>query len=148
MVANISLAIFCSFCATNGCLWSAHAPYTKQLEYTDSVCIWIVNNFTLRSAALGCRVYKSDTNLMGVVQLLHVYPVVYITYTCMTMQGRSWINLRASQLQLSGDGASGNPGYSAKYCTYTLMDYATDLILKWELSDDDSHCLRWSLLNY
>ena len=37
--------------------------------------------------------------------------------------------LRGNDLKLSGD----SPGYSAKYCAYSLMDFATDLILDYKL---------------
>ena len=61
----------------------------------------------------------------------YVYSVVHTTYT------RQWEvvveYLRGSQLHLSGDGRCDSPGYSAKYCTYTLMDSATDLILDYSL---------------
>jgi len=33
--------------------------------------------------------------------------------------------LKGSQLHPSGDGHCDSPGYSAKYCMYTLMDSAT-----------------------
>ena len=41
--------------------------------------------------------------------------------------------LRGTNLQLSGDGRCDSPGYSTKYCTYSLMDSATDLILDYKL---------------
>ena len=41
--------------------------------------------------------------------------------------------LRGNDLKLSGDGRCDSPGYSAKYCTYSLMDSATDLILDYKL---------------
>ena len=41
--------------------------------------------------------------------------------------------LRGTNLQLFGDGRCDSPGYSAKYCTYSLMDSATDLILDYKL---------------
>ena len=41
--------------------------------------------------------------------------------------------LRGNNLQLSGDGQCDSPGYSAKYCTCSLMDSATDLILDYKL---------------
>ena len=34
---------------------------------------------------------------------------------------------------MSGDGQCYSPGCSAKYCTYSLMDTATDLILDYKL---------------
>ena len=41
--------------------------------------------------------------------------------------------LRGNDLKLSGDGRCDSPGYNAKYCTYSLMDSATDLILDYKL---------------
>ena len=41
--------------------------------------------------------------------------------------------LRDNDLKLSGDGRCDSPGYSAKYCTYSLMDSATDLISDYKL---------------
>jgi len=37
------------------------------------------------------------------------------------------------QLHLSGDGRCDNPGYSVKYCMYTLMGSAMDLITDYSL---------------
>ena len=41
--------------------------------------------------------------------------------------------LREKQLHLSGDGRCDSPGYSAKYGTCTLINYATDLVLDYSL---------------
>ena len=69
---------------------------------------------------------------------------------------RRIVPLRGNDLKLSGDGRCDSPGYSAKYCTYSLMDSSTDLILDYKLiqsSETDSsvavekETLRWSL-NY
>ena len=58
----------------------------------------------------------------------YVYPVVHTTYI---RQQEEY--LRYNRLHLSGDGRCDNPGYSAKYATYSLMDSATDLILHYSL---------------
>ena len=64
--------------------------------------------------------------------------------------------LRGNDLNLSGDGRCDSPEYSAKYCTYTLMDSATNLILDYKLIQSsetgssvamEKEGLRWSL-NY
>jgi len=58
-------------------------------------------------------------------QKKYVYPVVYTTYI---KQREAVVEyLKGNQLHLSGDGHCDSPGYSAKYCAYTLMDSATDL---------------------
>lgn len=41
--------------------------------------------------------------------------------------------LKGTPLQLSGDGRCDSPGHIAKYCTYSLMDTVTDLILDYSL---------------
>ena len=41
--------------------------------------------------------------------------------------------LRGNDLKLSGGGRCDSPGYSAKYCTYSLTDSANDLILDYKL---------------
>ena len=65
------------------------------------------------------------------IQSEYVYPVVHTTYV---RQREAVVEyLRGSQLHLSGDGRCDSPGYSAKYCAYTLMDSATDLILDYSL---------------
>jgi len=65
------------------------------------------------------------------LQREYVYPVVHTTYV---RQKEAVVEyLRGSQLHLSGDGHCNNPGYNAKYCTYSLMDSATDLILDYSL---------------
>ena len=41
--------------------------------------------------------------------------------------------LRDEGLHLSGDGRCDSPGYSAKYCTYSIMNSVSDLILDYNL---------------
>jgi len=65
------------------------------------------------------------------LQREYVYAVVHTTYV---RQREAVVEyLRGSQPHLSGDGCCDSPGYSAKYCTYTIMDSATDLILDYSL---------------
>ena len=60
-----------------------------------------------------------------------MYRVVHTTYV---RQREAVVEyLRGSQLHLSDDGCCDSPGYSAKYCAYTLMDSAMDLILYYSL---------------
>ena len=42
-------------------------------------------------------------------------------------------NMNGRQLTLTGDGRCDSPGYSAKYCTYTLMEATTSAILNFEV---------------
>jgi len=57
-----------------------------------------------------------------------VYPVVHVKQQEAVVE-----YLRGSQLHLCGDGHCDSPGYSNKYCMYTLMDFAIDLILYYSL---------------
>eukprot|EP00731_Ephydatia_muelleri_P024187 Em0016g458a len=65
------------------------------------------------------------------LQKEYLYPVVHTAYV---QQQRTVTEfLRGKPLQLSGDGRCDSPGHSAKYCTYSLMDSVTDLILDYSL---------------
>ncbi|XP_065902251.1 uncharacterized protein [Dysidea avara] len=102
-------------------------------------------NLLLAATILLCGLtFTSIANLADVLNLAmfcekryydfqnkYMYPVVHTTYT--RQQEAIVEYLRGSQLHLSGDGCCDSPGYSAKYCTYTLMDSATDLILDYSL---------------
>ena len=86
------------------------------------------------------------------LQKKYLFPVIHTNYV---MQQDAILEfLRDNDLKLSGDGRCDSPGYSAKYCTYSLMDSATDLILDYKLirsSETGSSVamekerLRWSL---
>ena len=68
-------------------------------------------------------------------------PVIHTNYV---MQHDAVLEfLRGNDLKLSGDGLCDSPGYSAKYCTYSLMDSATDLILDYKLiqSSETGSCV-------
>ena len=55
-------------------------------------------------------------------------------HTTYTRQREAIIEyFRGSHLHLSDDGCYDNPGYSAKYCKYTLTDTSMDLILDYSL---------------
>ena len=65
------------------------------------------------------------------LQKEYLFPVIHTNYV---MQHDAVLEfLRGSDLKLSGDGRCDSPGYSVKYCTYSLMDSATDLILDYRL---------------
>ena len=65
------------------------------------------------------------------LQREYLFPVIHTNYT---MQQDAVLEfLRDNNLQLSGDGRRDSPGYSVKYCTYSLMDLAIDLILDYKL---------------
>ena len=40
---------------------------------------------------------------------------------------------RNEGFHLSGDGRCDSPGYSAKYCTYSIMDSVSDLVFDYRL---------------
>ena len=58
----------------------------------------------------------------------------FLLYTPTVMQQDAVLEfLRGNDLKLSGDSRCDSPGYSTKYCTYSLMDSPTDLILDYKL---------------
>ena len=61
----------------------------------------------------------------------YIFPVIHTAYV--KHQEAIFAFLKGTPLQLSGDGRCNSPGYSAKYCTYSLMDNATDLIIDYSL---------------
>ena len=65
------------------------------------------------------------------LQKEYLYPVLHTTYVQQQQTVTEF--LRGKPLQLSGDGRCDSPGHSAKYCTYSLMDSVTDLILDYSL---------------
>jgi len=91
-----------------------------QLTFTS-----IANLADVLNLAMFCEKRYCD------FQKKYVYPVVHTTYT--KQQEAVVEYLKGSQLHFSGDGRCDGPGYSARYCTYTLMDSATDLILEYSL---------------
>ena len=65
------------------------------------------------------------------LQKEYLFPVIHTNY--LMQQDAVMEFLRGNNLQLSGDDRCDSPRYSAKYCTYSLMDSATDLILDYKL---------------
>eukprot|EP00731_Ephydatia_muelleri_P001289 Em0001g1289a len=65
------------------------------------------------------------------LQKEYLFPVIHTAYV--HQQEALIAFLEGKHLYLSGDGRCDSPGYSAKYCTYSLMDNATDLILDYSL---------------
>ena len=57
-------------------------------------------------------------------------PVIHSAYL---LQQAVLVFLRDEGLHLSGDGRFDSPGYSAKYCTYSIMDSVKYLILDYNL---------------
>lgn len=52
-----------------------------------------------------------------------------------------------SNLILAGDGRCDSPGFSAKYCTYSLLDTATNLIVHTEtLKLSDVSIVIWIII--
>ena len=65
------------------------------------------------------------------LQKEYLFPVIHTAYV--HQQEALFAFLEGKHLYLSGDGRCDSPGYNAKYCTYSLMDNATDLILDYSL---------------
>ena len=102
-------------------------------------------NLLLSAAILLCGLtFTSIANLADVLNLAmfsesyfyrlqkeYLFPVRHTNYI---MQQDAVLEfLSGKDLCLSGDGRCDSPGYSAKYCTYSLMDSVTDLILDYKL---------------
>ena len=88
--------------------------------------------------------YTSFANMAGIlnvpmisesyfyrIQKSYLYPVIHSAY--LLQQQAVLVFLRDEGLHLSGDGRCDSPGYSAKYCTYSIMDSVSDLILDYNL---------------
>ena len=51
------------------------------------------------------------------------------------MKTKIWNVFKTEVLVLCGDGRMDSPGFSAKYCLYTMMDHFMDLIVDLEVVD-------------
>ena len=65
------------------------------------------------------------------LQKEYLFPVIHTNY--LMQQDAVLEFLQGQHLHLSGDGRCDSPGYSAKYCSYSLKDSASDLILDYKL---------------
>ena len=63
--------------------------------------------------------------MVGFLKYSHIYPVIHSAYLLQQQADEG--------IHLSGDGRCDSPGYSAKYCTYSIMDRVSDLILDYNL---------------
>ena len=90
------------------------------------------------------------------LQKEYLFPVIHTNY--LMQQDAVLEFLRGQHLHLSGDGRCDSPGYSARYCSYSLMDSASDLILDYKLIQSSEtgssvamekeglrHCLKYLL---
>ena len=61
----------------------------------------------------------------------YLFPTVHETF-----EGEKqtlWSSLDSKAVRLAGDGRCDSPGYSAKFCTYTLMDMDTEKVVDFEV---------------
>ena len=65
------------------------------------------------------------------IQDQYLFPVISDTWEA--HQECVHVCLEEKCLQVSGDGRCDSPGHSAKYCTYTIMDAQTNMILDFQL---------------
>ena len=77
------------------------------------------------------------------IQRQYVMPV--IMYTWATLQDALLKNLKDSgkMLRLAGDGRCDSPGFSAKYCTYSILEMDSDAIVTFvvvQVSETGSSC--------
>ena len=64
-------------------------------------------------------------------QNLYLFPVVHTTWE--NEQQTLLDSLNGRSVRLAGDGRCDSPGYSAKYCTYTMMDMDTQKVVDFEV---------------
>ena len=87
--------------------------------------------------------YTSFANMAGILNVLmmnesyffkiqksYLNPVIHSAYL---LQQAVLVFLKDEGLHLSGDIRYDSPGYSAKYCTYSIMNSVSDLILDYNL---------------
>ena len=67
------------------------------------------------------------------IQTFYVVPSIKELWA--EMKGKIWNIFQKEHLVLCGDGRMDSPGFSAKYCLYTMMDHFLDLIVDVEVVD-------------
>jgi len=66
------------------------------------------------------------------LQTEYLFPVIYKAWKKENELMRQHLQ-QQTEVRLIGDGRCDSPGYSAKFCTYTLMDSATNKIVDFEV---------------
>lgn len=70
------------------------------------------------------------------IQSSYLIPVVDVMYKEQQeklLEGLRTQNILKKGVHLSGDGRNDSPGFSAKYCTYSIMDDSTNQVVHYEL---------------
>ncbi|XP_065096757.1 uncharacterized protein [Paramisgurnus dabryanus] len=70
------------------------------------------------------------------IQSSYLIPVVDVMYKEQQeklLEGLRTQNILEKGVHLSGDGRNDSPGFSAKYCTYSIMDDSTNQVVHYEL---------------
>ena len=92
------------------------------------------NNFekiSLFASSLNMNFISSTT--FHRIQTFYVVPSIKELWV--EMKGKIWNLFEKDHLVLCGDGRMDSPGFSAKYCLYTMMDHFLDLIVDVEVVD-------------
>lgn len=92
------------------------------------------NNFekiSLFASSLNINFISSTT--FHRIQTFYVVPSIKELWV--EMKGKIWNLFEKDHLVLCGDGRMDSPGFSAKYCLYTMMDHFLDLIVDVEVVD-------------
>ena len=77
------------------------------------------------------------------IQRQHLMPVIMYTWSTMQDEMLKRVKESGRLLRLAGDGRCDSPGYSAKYCTYSLLDMDTDTVITFvvvQVSETGSSC--------
>ena len=121
------------------------AGHTTRWKSQPTIARAAVGNILLASAILfsGClfNTFHLLSSLFNLVTLgKSTYYAIQKQLLCPVINkvwtdhiGALHIVASGENLKLCGDGRCDSPGYSAKYCTYTLMEATTNLIFDFEL---------------
>ncbi|KAK7499817.1 hypothetical protein BaRGS_00008908 [Batillaria attramentaria] len=63
------------------------------------------------------------------MQTDYIIPVIFEAWKEMQGKHLQDIRERGVPLRIAGDGRCDSPGFSAKYCTYTLIDLTTNAVI-------------------
>ena len=77
------------------------------------------------------------------IQRENLMPVILHTWTTLQEELLKQVKESGRMLRLAGDGRCDSPGYSAKYCKYSLLDMETDAILSFvvvQVTETGSSC--------
>ena len=129
------LSIETNCCQSHTYLWQSQ-PHVQQMAagnlLISSAILFTGNTHTrIKEIANVLNLqFLSEKSFCG-IQDFYLFPVVNIAYN--EEMSRVQNELSGVELCLSGDGRCDSPGYCAKYCSYTLMDQKSGIIVNTNL---------------